>query len=60
MTVMALADAMEASPVTITAWENGTRTLNPEKGKRVLDVLATNGVYATLDTLYASHARAAA
>ena len=60
MTVMALADAMEASPVTITAWENGTRTLKPEKGKRVLDVLAVNGVYATLDTLYASNERAAA
>ena len=59
MTVSALADELEASPVTITAWENGSRVLKPERAKRVLAVLAGKGVYATLDTLYAAHQRAA-
>lgn len=53
MTVASLADAMSASPVTITAWENGTRTLKPERAKLALAVLASNGVCATLDDLYA-------
>lgn len=54
MTVASLADAMSASPVTITAWENGTRTMKPERAKLALEVLANNGVYATLDALYAT------
>ena len=54
MTVASLAEAMNAKPVTITAWENGTRTLKPERAKVALAVLAKNGVYATLDALYAT------
>ena len=45
--------AMGVRPVTLTAWENGTRTLMPEKAKLAIAVLAERGVYVGLDAIYA-------
>lgn len=47
------AAALGVRPVTVTAWENGSRTLNPNKAKDAIRVLESAGVYVGMDAIYA-------
>lgn len=56
MTAELLAEQVGVSPVTVWAWESGARQLKPDQARKVLAVLAANGVHAGFDALYGMRA----